>query len=97
MKAYYLSVTDEDQGQIVVFANTAKEAKKQINEHDFFYDSWIDIRVHRAKRYDGLENLSDAQLALQQWQDGWRWFDMDYPDPDEATDEQFIEWYESNF
>jgi hypothetical protein len=98
MKAYYLQVRDDDdQGQVVVFANTSKEAKKRFNEYDFFYDNYIDIQVLRASPYDGMEKLSTAELALEQWHNGWRWFDMNYPDPDEATDPEFIEWYNNNF
>lgn len=97
MKAYRLSIKDdEDQGAEIVFANTAKEAKKLISG-ELVYDWWIDIRVHRDKRYDGMENLSRAELALQQWRDGWRWFGVDYPDPDEATDAEFIGWYAKNW
>jgi hypothetical protein len=96
MKAYCVSIRDdEDQGMLIVFANTRNEARNQSG--DLMYESWIDIRAIRDKRYDGLEKLSDAQLALRQWHDGWRWYDMDYPEPEEATDAQFLEWYERNF
>lgn len=44
-----------------------------------------------------MEKLTLAQLALEQWHDGWRWFDSDYPDPNEATDAEFLKWYESTF
>jgi hypothetical protein len=102
MKAYYLDIAgDDDAGQAVVFAKTGREAKKQVWAHDNLVDSmendWIRLRVLRAKRYDGMENLSPAQLALEQWKEGWCWFDIDYPDPDEASDEEFIGWYEGAF
>lgn len=97
MKAYYLSVTDEDQGGKIVFANTVNEARKHIYSTDFFYDSWLDVKARRYKAFDGMESLSDAELALHQWKEGWRWFDTDYPDPDEATDAEFLLWYESYF
>lgn len=102
MKAYCLSIAgDDDAGCAVVFAETAKEAKKQVFQHEALADAlqgeWIYLRVHRDKRYDGMEKLSAAELALHQWKDGWRWFDMEYPDPDEATDTEFIEWYNRNF
>lgn len=95
IKAYYLSIKDEDDaGGAIVFAETAKEAKKKVWGHDTLVDAldggWINLLVHRDKRYDGMEKLDAAHLALEQWHDGWRWFDMDYPDPDEATDEEFI-------
>lgn len=100
MKAYYLTIKDDDDaGAAVVFANTAKEAKAKIygTEVGNSVENWIDIRVNRAKSFDGMENLTDAELALMQWHKGWRYLDMDYPDPDEATDAEFLEWYERNF
>lgn len=101
MKAYYLSIKDDDEGVVdVVFANNAKEAKKQVYSSwitDYWSGEWIYLRVNRARRYDDMDNLSAAELALQQWKDGWRWLDMDYPDPDESTDEDFYEWYKNTF
>jgi hypothetical protein len=100
MKAYYLSIKDnDDAGQQVVFANTAKEAKKLVSDDNLVdsLEEYTDLRVNRAPKFDGMENLDDAHLALEQWKWGWIWFDMDYPDPDEATDEEFIKWYESTF
>lgn len=102
MKAYRLSIKDDDDaGNAIVFANTVKEAKKQVWSHDTLVDAleggWITLRAHRAKHYDGMENLDAAHLALEQWKEGWRWFDVDYPDPDEATDQEFLDWYERTF
>lgn len=102
MKAYYLSVRDEDDaGGAIVFANTAKEAKKQVFGYDELVDAlqggWIDLRANRAREYDDMESLDGPRLALEQWKNGWRWFDVDYPDPDEATDKDFLDWYERNF
>lgn len=98
MKAYHVSIrNDEDQGGGIVFADTAQEARKHYGRFDLDPESWLDVQAHRDKRYDGLEKLSDAELALCQWHDGWRWFFLDYPDPDEATDAEFLKWYENTF
>jgi hypothetical protein len=102
VKAYSLSIKDnDDAGAAIVFAETANDAKKQVYAHDTLVDAleggWITLRAHRAKRYDGMENLDEAHLALKQWRDGWSWFDVDYPDPDTATDAEFIKWYKSYF
>lgn len=101
MKAYYLSIKGDDEGVMaVVFANTAQEAKKLVYSTyivDYWSGEWIYLRVNRAKRYDGMEKLSAAELALQQWKDGWRWFDVAQPDPDEATDQEFLDWHKSTF
>lgn len=102
MKAYYLFIEgDDDAGGAITFANTAKEAKKRVYEHEHMADAleggWIDLRARRSKSYDGMETLSKAELALQQWKDGWRWFEMSYPDADEATDQEFLDWYKDMF
>lgn len=100
MKAYVLSLKNDDEGfSEIVFAETSKAAKKMIYRTNLgdMVEEWIDIRVHRDKRYDGMENLSDAELALKQWRDGWGWIDMDPPDADEATDEEFFEWHKKWF
>lgn len=98
MKAYRLWIDgQEEAGTPIVFATTAKEAKKQVFDHEGLVDAleggWIDLRVNRDKCYDGMDNLSPAEFAKHQWRDGWQWFDTDYPDPENATDEEFIEWY----
>lgn len=98
MKAYYLSIAgDDDAGGAIVFAETAKAAKKLVFSHEALADAlqgeWIYLRVRRDKHYDGMETLTKAELAKMQWRDGWRWFDSDYPDPDEATDKEFYQWY----
>lgn len=100
MKAYYAYLrNDDDAGGEIIFANTVQEARTKAWGMDFtaFADSFIELAARRDKRYDGMEKLPAAELALHQWHDGWRWFDMDYPDPDTATDAEFIEWYNNNF
>jgi hypothetical protein len=96
MKAYTLYIDgNEDAGQEIVFANTAREAKKQIYGTDLGgeLENWTDLRVNRDKRYDGMESLTRAQLSLKLWRDGWRYFDLDYPNPDTASDEEFLKWH----
>lgn len=100
MKAYTLWVEGEDDaGQAIVFDKTAREAKKQVWGNDelaMVLERYTDLRVRRAKRYDGLEKDPNA-LALAQWRDGWIWFDRyDMPDPDTATDQEFLDWYADN-
>lgn len=103
MKAYSLSIKDDqnEAGEAIVFAATAREAKKQVWGHETLVDAleggWIALRVNRAKRYDGMEKLSPAELGCKQWRDGWTWFDMDTPNEEEASDAEFIEWYEDVF
>ena len=101
MKAYYLSIDgDDDAGAAIVFAETPSKAKAQIYSTtlgDMWDGEWIYLRARREKRYDGLEKLSKAELFCKQWRDGWRWFDIDYPNEEEATDAEFIEWYNDVF
>lgn len=98
MKAYSLSVNgDDDQGQVIVFANTVKEAKKKFCFTDLQCDRYIDIRVKRNQDFDNMENLSEIEFAKEQWKQGWRWYDYNTPDPNETTDEEFYKWYKNNF
>lgn len=98
MKAWLLeNRNDPDQGGWIVFANTRNEARKQADRNDMMYDSWLDVTARRAKNYDDMEKLSAAELALQTWRDGWRWFDYEAPDPDTTTDKEFLEWYTDTF
>lgn len=100
MKAYRLEMNDDpDAGCEIVFAKTAKEAKRQAIGMDFYEMSgeWLELRVRRDKTFDGMEGLTKAQLAKEQWRDGW-WFHEDgYPDVEEATDEEFYKWYDDTF
>lgn len=100
MKAYCVSIKDDDDaGAEIVFATTAREARKKAWGSDFtsFAESYIYVVAHRDKRYDDLEKLSEAELACKQWRDGWQWFDRENPDTETASDAEFIKWYESNF
>lgn len=93
MKAWRVEIdNDPDQGTLVVFANTRNEARDQTG--DLIYDRWIDIRATRFKQMDDKEHLSEVDLMLELWRDhGWRWLDIEYPDPDEASDQEFVKWY----
>lgn len=81
-----------------MFADTPSMAKAQISSTEIWYEGdWTDIRVRRAKEFDGMESLSAAELALKQWRRGWQWFDLDEPDVDQATDQEFLDWYKRTF
>lgn len=100
MKAYITGITDDDDaGNEIVFANTAREARKMVWGSDFtaFAERYIDVYARRYPNYDGMENLSKKELALQQWHDGWWFHQSGYLSDDEWTDEQFIQWYEETF
>ena len=99
MKAWTIGIKDDpDQGQAVVFADTRNDARLYADSYDLMYERWIDIEAHRFKSMDGKEKLDRAHLMLELWRDhGWRWFDIEYPDPDTATDEEFLWWYHVTF
>lgn len=99
MKAYSIQVRDDpDQGQVIVWAKNSREAKKQYNSTDLEFESYIDVQVLRASIFDDMENLSKAEFALQQWHEGWVWFDRyDMPNVDEHTDADFLAWYDKEF
>lgn len=98
MKAYKLSVkNDSDQGEVIVFAQTAREAKN--NWHWYLdADSFLDKLVHRAPEFDGMENATELELMTKQWQKGWRWFDYNnVPDVETASVEDFQAWCKKEF
>lgn len=99
MKAYIISdSSDYDNGCDIVFANTAKEAKKLTGYTPIEVDRYIDLRVVRYPQFDGLENASEIELAEAKWREGW-WFDRDsqhMPDPETATVKEFQDWYMLN-
>ena len=98
MKAYKLSVkNDSDQGEVIVFAQTSREAKK--NWH-WYLDagSFLDKLVHRAPEFDDMENATELELMTKQCQYGWRWFNYnDVPDVETATVADFMAWCNEKF
>lgn len=98
MKAYKLSVKDDsDQGEEIVFAQTAREAKNNWTRY-LDADNFLDKLVHRAPEFDGMENASDMELMTKQWQEGWRWYDCyDVPDVEEDTVEDFQAWFRKEY
>jgi hypothetical protein len=99
MKAWYLDINnDPDQGAFIVFANTRNQARGMASSNDLMYDSWLDVQAIRAKQYDDLWDSKRSELALRQWKNGWRWFDVyDMPNDGVATDEEFLEWWHMAF
>lgn len=98
MKAYKLSIKDDpDQGEVIVFAQTAREAKNNWTQY-LDADNFLDKLVHRAPEFDGMENASDMELMTKQWQEGWRWYDCyDVPDVEEDTVEDFQAWLRKEY
>lgn len=97
MKAWILSVINEDdQGQEIVFADNAAQAKKKIRYTDLYAESWIYIRVRRYRELDDMEEASEFEKHLVQWRNGWNWYDESTPDPDITSDEEFKIWYKKN-
>lgn len=98
MKAYKLEIANDSEGICeIVFAKTAREARKQVDGTDLYYERWIDVRATRYPAFDGMEGLSKREFAKETWRHGWQWYDLLAPDSDEATDEEFYEWYDSEF
>lgn len=98
MKAYKLSIKDDpDQGEVIVFAQTAREAKNNWTQY-LDADSFLDKLVHRAPEFDDMENASDMELMTKQWLEGWRWYDCyDVPDVEEDTVEDFQAWFRKEY
>lgn len=98
MKAYKLSIKDDpDQGEVIVFAQTAREAKNNWTQY-LDTDNFLDKLVHRAPEFDGMEGASDMEIMTKQWQEGWRWYDCyDVPNVEEDTVEDFQAWFRKEY
>lgn len=98
MKAYKLSIKDDpDQGEVIVFAQTAREAKNNWTQY-LDADSFLNKLVHRAPEFDSMEDASDMELMTKQWLEGWRWYDCyDVPDVEEDTVEDFQAWFRKEY
>lgn len=96
MKAYMLGCySDPDNGNEIVFAKTAKEARGMNNDLD--PESYIDLYAKRSPEFDDMENATHKQLMKEQWRNGW-WFGIGTPpDAETSTDEDFYEWYAEVF
>lgn len=95
MKAWMISVyQDDDKGNEIVFANNHKEAIYAGYCSNLEFDSYIDVRARREQNFDDMESLSERDLTLEKWRNGW-WFEPNgYPDCETATDEEFYKWYD---
>lgn len=79
MKAYKVyNLNDWEGYQDIVFAETAKEAKKKgFKTSNLLYDSdWIDIRVNRLPFLDGMENRDKKEIMYVAILNGW-WYEID--------------------
>lgn len=101
MKAWRVwDCTNEDAGIDIVWANNVKEAKYkgQLTQVGEELESYTDLRVRREKALDDMENLSDKDLAKEQWMLGWTWHEgtilpyFDELDTDKV-DKVWDEWY----
>lgn len=99
MKAYKIyDATNDENGCDIVFAQTAKQAKKMTGYTPVEVDNYIDLRAVRYPNFDGLENASELELSDAKWRDGWIWYGhnhLEMPNPETATSKDFIEWYQS--
>lgn len=97
LKAYVLGVnSDDDKGQMIVFANNAKEAR-QLENGQLDPESFIDLFVRRSPAFDDMEKLSQKELMKEQWREGWWFHQNGCPNEEESTDEEFYIWYDQAF
>lgn len=98
MKAYYVSLrSDDEAGGGIVFAKTAQEARGMYHTWDLDPENWLDVQAHRRPNFDNMENLSKMELMKECWRDGWWFHESNVPDVNEATDQDFYDWYERTF
>lgn len=100
MKAYMGGLySDPDVGNIIVFAKNAKEAKELVLADDVsdYQESYIDVYARRAHEFDGMEDKTEYELMLEKWRQCWWFKQPNLPNPDEATDEDFHNWFKKEF
>ena len=100
MKAYIGGIhSNDDAGNIIVFAQTAKEAVKLVLQDDIsdYRESYIDVYAKRYPALDDMENLSHMELMKEKWRAGWWFFDDYPPEESESSDSQFYDWYDKTF
>lgn len=101
MKAYMAGIhSDPDVGNQIIFAKNSKEAMKKAQSLDItdYKESYIDVYANRAPEFDGMENATGLEIALEQWRNGWTWYDyQDQPDVETDSEEAFINWYKVHF
>lgn len=96
MKAYKVwDITDDDKGEWIIFAETANEARQKGMLTDLDADRYLDVYAKREPDFDGMQNKPEYIIALKQWREGWSFNDIDEPDPDKDTDEDFLRWYKN--
>lgn len=77
IKGYVVSENVGYETSVLVFAETANQAKSIANtreEMDSF--DYIDLRANRAKFADGHENDDESDLRMLLIRNGW-WFEID--------------------
>lgn len=102
MKAYMGGLySSDDEGNAIVFAKNAKEAKKKFLEHPHgiadHAESYVDIYARRSPNFDGMESADEAEIMCEQWKQGWWFHQDDVPDVEVATDEDFYIWYAEEY
>lgn len=98
MKAYSVGIkSNPDAGNEIIFAKNTKEARKKAQHTNLVGENgpdFIDVRVLREPAFDDMENVTEKEMLIKQWRTGWWFFRGTPPDPETASDEEFLEWWE---
>lgn len=104
MKAWICN-TDYSEGSSIVFANTRNEARRKAQWTQACEDApYIDIRAHRCKEIDDMENCEpkdnywlndDIRLILVKEYD-WGCVEPQYSDCDLCVAKQHCHWHEDD-
>lgn len=92
MKAYKVYNTENYEGyQDIVFAESAKEAKKRWRTLDSCEDAeYINIRVNRLPFLDGMEKRTMKEIMYVAILNGW-WYEIDDKKYDEENMDEALE------
>jgi hypothetical protein len=76
MKAYIVSDRNDYDPSVLVFAETASQAKsKAKGREELDGVEYVDLSARRAKYADGYENASERDLMILNIQNGW-WYEI---------------------
>lgn len=90
MKAYIVSDKNDYDPSVLVFADTANQAKsKATSREELDGIEYVDLSARRAKYADGHENATERELMILNIKNGW-WYEIGSTRIDEENLEEVL-------
>lgn len=101
MKAYVGKVYIEAEHnfeRFIIYANTAFEANMILYQSGIISNAAIaKYEIYHEEQFDGREKASHYDITKIQWQLGWNFYGTNPPDPYIHTEDEFENWYKTEF